>query len=104
MEQDKEKKNVFLNTVGQLNRDMYYMDSKPNPQISTFAKPPIVPQSSTIHSDKSRFNSDVILNKGVKEKNEKSDDSRLIVSLMEELRISRRRCHLSLKKKKKYTD
>ena len=57
MEQDKEKKNVFLNTVGQLNRDMYYMDSKPNPQISTFAKPPIVPQSSTIHSDKSRFNS-----------------------------------------------
>jgi len=86
MEQDKEKTNVFLNAVGQLNRDMYYMDSKQNTPVSTFAKPPIVPQSSTIHSDKSRFNSDVILNKGVKEKNEKSDDSRLIVSLMEEIK------------------
>jgi len=80
-------KNVFLNTLGQMSRDMYQADAslhnnQKNPKKEAPESFPMKPRD----MNKERFAADMILSKGVKDKNQKSDDSRLIANLTEEIK------------------
>lgn len=80
-------KNVFLNTLGQMNREMYKPDTPLHNNQKTQKKEepesfPMKPRD----INKDRFSADMILNTGVKDKNQKSDDARLIVNLTEEIK------------------
>ena len=83
----KDEKNVFLNTLGQMSRDMYQVDTSLHKDQKTQKKE--APESFPMKSrdmNKERFSADMILNTGVKDKNQTSDDARLIANLTEEIK------------------
>ena len=81
---NKDEKNVFLNTLGQMNRDMYKPDTSLHKNQRTEAPEsfPMKPRD----MKKDRFSADMILNTEIKDKNQKSDDARLIANLTEEIK------------------
>ena len=80
----KDEKNVFLNTLGQMSRDMYQADTPlhNNQKVQAPESFPMKPRD----MNQDRFSADMILNTGVKDKNQKSDDARLIANLTEEIK------------------
>ena len=81
---NKDEKNVFLNTLGQMSRDMYQADTPlhNNQKVQAPESFPMKPRD----MNQDRFSADMILNTGVKDKNQKSDDARLIANLTEEIK------------------